>query len=214
VGKKSNLECVAAKAKEDTGKDEMTFGERNGKPVVELDDDAVGYMINDNMLAIAHTDWADKVAELMGGKGKPAVDNSLKDVYGRAPTGKHLWVAGNVPSDMGDKLGPAEGAKDMTAGLDFSSGLAIEASAGFADEDTAKSTTEKLQGEFDKVKGLAGMVGIPQAVVDSVEMKAEGSAMHVKAAATTEQLEEIQKGIEQAMGGAMGGGAPPPAPGQ
>ena len=100
---------------------------------------------------------------------------------------------------MGSSLGPAKGAKDLTAGMDFSNGLAIEASAGFADADTAKSTTDELQAEFDKVKGLAGMVGVPSSVVDKVKLEASGTSMNVTASATQEELDQIQKGVEDAM---------------
>ena len=112
LGKKENLECIANKIKEkDDGKEPWTMEEKDGKLVLTIDEGkATGYVVNDSTLAVAGKDWAGAVQELIDGKGKPAVDNSLKDVLGRTDMSKAIWAAGVVPASMA--TGPADGMKD------------------------------------------------------------------------------------------------------
>ena len=43
------------------------------------------------------------------------------------------------------------------------------------------------------------MVGVPSSVVDKVKLEASGTSMNVTASATQEELDQIQKGVEDAM---------------
>lgn len=203
LGKKENLECIANKAKEkNDGKEPWTMEEKDGKLVLTIDDgDATGYVVNDDTLAVAGNDWAGAVKELVDGKGKPAIENSLKDVLGRTDMSKAVWAAGVVPASMA--TGPADGMKDGAMWVDMSSGLEISASIGVKDADTATSKAEEFQKQYDQAKGMAGAFGIPSAVTDSVKIEAKDAAINVSAKASKEDLEKINEALKKSLGGMM-----------
>lgn len=199
VGKKENLECVAGKIKEKSDKDPWTMEEKDGKLTLTIDEGkATGYVVSENMLVIAGKDWAGSVKELIDGKGKAAVDGSLKDIVGRASTKEHMWVAGTIPAEMAK--GPAEGLKDGTVSMNFSDGLAIAGNLGFGSADDAKSKAEEFNKQFEQLKGMAGEM-VPKAVMDSVKIEAKESAIHVEAKASNEDI----KAMSEKAGGMLGG---------
>ncbi len=203
LGKKENLECISGKIKEQNeGKEPWTMEEKDGKLVLTIDEgDATGYVVDDNTLAVAGKDWAGAVKELVDGKGKPALDNSLKDVLGRTDMSKTIWAAGSVPAEMAQ--GPAEGMKDGAMWVDMSSGLELMASVGLADADTATKKAEEFQKQFDAAKGMAGGFGVPQPVVDSVKIEAKDAAINVSAKASKEELTTISEAVKKNLGGMM-----------
>lgn len=199
LGKKENLECVANKAKEKNGEEPWTMEEKDGKLVLSIDGgDSTGYVVNDDTLAVAGKGWAGAVKELIDGKGKPAVENSLKDVLGRTDMSKAMWAAGVVPASMAK--GPADGMKDGAMWIDMSSGLEISGSVGVKDADTATSKATEFKTQFDQAKGMAGMFGIPTTVVDSVTIEAKGEAINVSAKASKEDLEKISASVKKNLG--------------
>jgi hypothetical protein len=183
--------------------------DKDGKLTLSIDGGKLtGWAVSENTLVVASKDWTSAVQEMIDGKGKPAVDNSLKEVYARADTKKHVWVAGTVPDAM-IKGTPAEGAKNVTGSVDLSSGLAILASVGFGTAEDATAKATELQTQFDGVKGMATGVGVPQPIVDSVKIEAKDTTVSIQASATEEDLKKVSELAKGAMGGA---GAPPPAP--
>ena len=201
LGKKENLECIAGKIKEkNDGKEPWALEEKDGKLVLNIEDgEATGYVVNDNTLAVAGKDWAGAVLELVDGKGKPAVDNSLKDVLGRTDMSKTIWAAGVVPASMA--TGPADGMTDGAVSIDMSSGLEIAASIGVKDAETATTKAEEFNKQYGEAKGMAGMFGIPSTVTDSVKIEAKDAAINVSAKASKEDLEKITEAVKKSLGG-------------
>ncbi|MBK6918341.1 MAG: hypothetical protein IPH07_13175 [Deltaproteobacteria bacterium] len=193
IGKDENLTCIQGKIKEKQGKDPWTVEEKDGKKTLTMDD-GVGYIVNEGSLVVASKDWAGAVKDLIDGKGKSVFDGSLKETIGRANTGKHIWFAGTLPADM-IKGSPADGAKDVAGSLDLSGGIAIDASVGFASADEATKKKDELQKQFEGVKGMAGTVGVPQSVVDSVKIDASGNAVTVSAKASDDDLKKISETV-------------------
>lgn len=201
LGKKENLECVASKIKEkNDGEEPWTMEEKDGKLVLTIDEGkATGYVVNDSTLAVAGKDWAGAVKELIDGKGKPAVDNSLKEVLGRTDMSKAVWAAGVVPASMA--TGPADGMKDGAIAIDMSSGLEINASIGVKDADMATAKAEEFNKQYGEMKGMAGMFGVPASVTDSVKIEAKDASINVSAKATKEDLEKINEAVQKNLGG-------------
>ncbi|MFO0634192.1 MAG: hypothetical protein U0168_15200 [Nannocystaceae bacterium] len=194
IGKEDNLTCINGKVKEKSGKDAFKIEEKDGKKMMTMDDGGVGYIVNEGSIVVASKDWAGPVKELVDGKGKSVFDGALKDVIGRADTGKHIWFAGSLPADM-LKGSPAEGAKDVAGSFDLSGGIAVAASVGFGSADEATKKKDELQKQFDGVKGMAGSMGVPQAVVDSVKIDASGNAVTVAAKASDDDLKKISESL-------------------
>lgn len=196
IGKEENLACINGKIKEKSGQE--AFKIADDKKSITMDDGSVGYIVNEGSLVVASKDWAAPVKDLIDGKGKSVFDGSLKEVIGRADTGKHIWFAGTLPAEM-IKGSPAEGAKDVAGSLDLSGGLAIAASVGFGSADEATKKKDELQKQFDQFKGMAGGMGVPQPVVDSVKIDASGNAVTLAAKATDDDLKKIQEGVMSKM---------------
>lgn len=201
LGKKENLDCIAGKLKEENdGEDPWTSEEKDGKLVLTIDEgDMIGYVVDDNTLAVAGKDWAGAVKELIDGKGKPAIENSLKDVLGRTDMSKAIWAAGVVPDSMAK--GPMGGMKDGAMWIDMSSGLELMGSVGVKDADTATAKAKEFQGMYEGVKGMAGSVGVPASVTDSVKIEAKDAAINVSAKASKEDLEKINEAVQKKLGG-------------
>jgi hypothetical protein len=217
VGNAENLTCIQGKIKEKVGQDPWTMEDKEGKKVLTIaGGEGTGYLVDDNTLAVASKGWAGPVKQLIDGKGTAAVDGGLKDIYGACDHGKHIWVQGKIPADAAAKLKgtPGEPIKDFCATIDLSAGLALALRAGTDSEESAKKIQEEAQKQFDGMKGMAGAMGIPQGVVDSVKLAASGNALTVAASVSNEDMKTLQEKMGAMMGGMMGGGPPPgPPPG-
>jgi hypothetical protein len=202
IGVEANLKCIGDKVKEKTGKEPFVIEDKDGKKVLNMDGgEAFGHLVSDKMLAVAHKDWDAQLLERIDGKGTAAVDGSLKDWYGKAPKDKHVWFAASSPAAAGaGDLGPAAEAKGVWGGLDLGDGLAIEVAAAFENAEKATSVAAEAQKGFDEVKGMAGMIGVPQTVVDSVKIEAKDTDLSVTARATKEELDQISNTLKQMVG--------------
>ncbi len=201
VGKKENLECIAGKIKEKEGSDPWTLEEKDGKLVLAMTDGkGTGWVVDDNTVAVAGKDWEGAVKELIDGKGTSAIDGSLKDVVARTDTGKTLWAAGKIPSDMVEGS-PAAGATDAAGWVDLSSGVEISASVGFDSEATATAKATEANTMLEQGKGAATAFGIPETTVNSVKIEAKGNAVTLTGKASKEDVDKISEAAKKAFGG-------------
>jgi hypothetical protein len=207
AGKKETLECVGKKSKEKQPDSKFEVGEEDGRTVVSLKDDTKLYALSDDVIAVITKDQQEAFKGLVDGKGTSALDGSLKEVFASVDQSKHIYFGLTAPKDMQE--GPTAGMKHLTGTFDLSKGLAIAVAGEFGDEAKAKELATMANTEFDKVKGMAGMVGVPPTVVATVKIEAKGGAVAVSAAATNDELKQISDGLKKMMGGAGGpGGAP------
>ncbi len=208
AGKKDTLDCIGKKVKEKNAEEKFELGEEDGRVVVTGGDEGQKiYALSDDVIALVGADSQEAFKGLLKGEGKTAVDGSLKDVLASVDQSKHIYFGMVATADMQE--GPAAGLKHLTGTLDLSNGLAMTAAGDFGDEAKATELAGMANGEFAKVKGMAGMFGIPQGVVDSVKIEAKGSAVTASASATQEDLTKISTTLKQQMGGGAPGGAPP-----
>jgi hypothetical protein len=198
IGKEDNLTCMHGKIKEKSGEEPWKLEDKDGKKVLTMEDGGVGYIVNEGTVVVASKDWAAPVKELIDGKGKSVFDGALKDVIGRADTGKTIWAAGSIPGEM-LKGSPGEGAKDAAGSIDLSSGVALAASVGFGSADDATKKKDELQKQFDQYKAMAGGLGVPQGVVDSVKIEASGSAVTLSMSASETDVDALTETAKKAM---------------
>lgn len=181
VGKAENLTCISGKIKEKKGGDKEPITVADKKLTFD-DDKASGWIIDDNTIVIASKSWSSAVQGLVDGTGTSALDGGLKDAVALSNQGKHIWFAGKVPAEAAGDLGPAAGLTLAGGDLDLAGGgLGVSVKGKFADGDKATATATELNTQFDKVKPMAGMVGIPQGVVDSVKIAANGDTLEITA---------------------------------
>ncbi len=213
LGKVENLECMAKKKQEKTGKEDVKVVEKDGGKVLEFDGGkGIGYPVGDDMLVVTSSGWAAAVKELIGGKGKAAVDGALKDVVAKAPKDKQVWFAGVVTSDLASALqgSPVEPVKSVYGGIDLSNGLAATVGGLTDAPEKATEIQKKLQEQFDQFKPMLQPMGIPQKVVDGVKIEAADKEIKVSVAVSPEDLKTLEEKVGKMMGGMMGAGGPPP----
>jgi hypothetical protein len=187
IGKKENLDCLAKE-------DEKFTVEEDGKVVKIGGGEMVGYVVSDGLVAFAGDDWAASVKELVDGKGKNAGDGALKDLIGRAPTSDAIWFAGNVPQEMAAMASGAGGTpKDVTGGINLSSGVAAKVAVTMSSEDEAKKMKETADAQIEGLKGGgAEALGVPKAVVESVKVETDGAMIKAEASISDADLKTLQ----------------------
>jgi hypothetical protein len=203
VGKKENLDCAAGKIKEKNGGKDPWTAENEGK-TLKMEDGQVAYVVDDNTIVVSGKAWAADVEKLTKGEGKSAFDGALKDVIGRTNTGKHVWFAGKLPDDAkgaAKMLGDVGEPQDVAGWLDLSGGVEAWIAIGFKSGDEATKAKDAAQTQFDAFKGMAGQMGVPQAVVDSVKFDTKDTAATVSAKISDADLKTLQ----EKAGGLMGG---------
>ncbi len=201
VGKEDNVKCAIDKIKEKDSSAKIEIKDKDGRKAVEVDGGkAFGYMVNDRTLAFASADWNSKLIERIDGKGTAATEGSLKEVLTMTDTSKSIWFAGNIPSDAAAALGPASSAKRVGGWMDFSAGLALNVTASFGSADDATKVADEAKKQFDDVKGLAGLIGIPGSVVESVKIEASDTKVSVSASATVDDVKAISETVKKMAG--------------
>jgi hypothetical protein len=200
-GKAENITCISGKIKEKKGGDKEPITIADKKLTFTKGDDAFGYLVDDNTLVMVSKGWDTAVKGLIDGTGTNAFDGSMKDATGLSDMGKHIWFAGKVPAESAGALGPAAGLAMAGGSMDFSGGgLAIAAAGKFADAAGATKAAEEANKAFEQGKAMAGMFGIPQGVVDSVKIAADGDKITVAAKASKEDLMTLEAKMKE-MGG-------------
>lgn len=211
VGKKDTLDCIGKKVKEKKPEEKFEIGEEDGRVVVTGGEDGQKlYAVSDDVIALVGADSQEAFKGLLDGKGKTALDGSLKDVMGSVDQSKHIYFGVVATADM--QQGPAEGLKHVTGTIDLSAGLAIAASGVFADAAKATEVAGMANKQFGEMKGMAGMLGIPAGVVESVKIEAKDTAVSVAASASADDLKKMSETMKKQFagpGGAPGGAAAP-----
>ena len=66
IGKEENINCIGGKIKEKQGKDPWALDDRDGKKVLNMDGgEAIGYLVNDNTIAVVSKGWIANVKQLI-----------------------------------------------------------------------------------------------------------------------------------------------------
>ncbi|MCA9714365.1 MAG: hypothetical protein H6713_06975 [Myxococcales bacterium] len=196
IGEEANLNCISDKVKEKKGEAPFTI---EGNVLKMAKEDGTAYIVDGKTLAFATSSWAGAVKDLIDGKGTSAFDGPNKDIFAKADKSKHIWFAGKVPAEMAS--GPAEGLESAVGSLDFSSGLALQATATFADAEKATALQDMAKGGLAMGKGMAESKGIPGSVVDGVEIVAKGKDLNASVTISKEDLDKINESLKGMMGG-------------
>jgi hypothetical protein len=193
LGKKDNLECAHGKLKESEGGEEPWTAKEDGKVLELAKDGGTAYVIDDNTIVVAGKAWAADVGKLTKGEGKSVFDGSMKDLLGRADTGKHMWFAGALPSEIGDKAKDQLGAsvKDVAGHFDLSGGIAMQMSIGVGSKDEAESVKTKVEALYTGFgKEMAKKQGMSDDSLDSVKFGTDGAAFTVSAKVSEDEVKK------------------------
>ncbi|MCA9691687.1 MAG: hypothetical protein KC636_18925 [Myxococcales bacterium] len=173
VGEEANLNCVAGKIKEKNPEAPFTI---EGKEI-KMGDEGTAYIVDGKTLAFASAPWAGAVKELVDGKGKSAMDGSLKDLIGKADQSKHIWFAGKVPAEMAAQA-QAEGLESVYGSIHLASGVDLNVTGVFADAEKPASLATMINGfkEAGKTK-MPDMAG----TIDGVKVEAKDKNLEISA---------------------------------
>ena len=194
VGKKDEAVCVIKNIQKQAGDEQIAeVVKESGQNVINFTDGRA-FLVNDNMLALATTDWQTAVSELIDGKGTPAIENGKKDLMAKVDAKKAMWFVATIPSElagMAAMAGPeVTEIKSVAGSMDFSKGVALEVVADFGDDAKAKAAADKVNELFNEGKGeapdnLKGMV-------ESVKIEASGSDVKVSASASMDDIDAVK----------------------
>lgn len=213
VGKPDNLRCLQARL--NTG--DMKLEEQDGTTrVVFAGGERFGHPAGDDAIVITTRAWSDAVLGLIAGKGSSVRDGGLKDILAAADQSKHIWFAGRLPPELAAlaSAGVAgmAGLRSVAGSLDLSAGLGLTLAFGMDSPEKAKATLGEVQTQFDTVKPLAGLFGVPQSAVDKVKFTASDASVVMTAALTMDEINALSAALNQLNAAGSEEPAQPPAP--
>jgi len=198
VGKPDNLRCLQGRL--NTG--DMKVEEQDGNTrVVFAGGERFGHPAGDDTIVITTRAWDDAVLGLIAGKGSSVRDGELKDILAAADQSKHIWFAGRLPPELAAlaSAGVASmaGLRSIAGSLDLSAGLGLTLAFGMASPEQAKTTLGDVQTQFDTVKPLAGMFGVPLSAVDKVKFTTKDASVVMTAALTMDEINALSAALNQ-----------------
>ncbi len=211
VGDPEKLTCVRNKLADILGKDDFLIdtGGEAGKAVLRLrgdrpEDAMVGHLLDANTIALATKPWADswgaRVSQQQGTAGG-ACKGDLNPTLARVTGGDPIWFAGLLPPDALPELSSDGVNINSVAGsLGLADGLAVELQIGLSQADKAKSMQTLVQAQLDQLASVAGQMGAPKRVLDSISLTADGSVLVLKAAIDMQAI----AAMEQVMAASLG----------
>lgn len=197
IGKDKNAECVIKNIQKMGGEEQIAeVDKKDGKKIIQFEDGRA-YLVNKNTLALTTTSWQDEIGELVDKKGKPAVDNSKKGLYGKVDNKAAVWFLAEVPPDvaaMGAMMGAPELADVKTAAgsVDLSKGVAVSFLAGFGDDGKANAVVEKVTGMLDEVKGSEEAKEF-ESIVNSFKIEASGGDVTMSVSASVDDIKKASE---------------------
>lgn len=202
VGKLANLRCL----KDKLGGTDWQIEEKDGKArLVFGPGEAFGHLVDDDTLAIASKDWEPALLDRIAGKGSSIRDGELKDILAQADIGKHIWFAGKLPPELAAlaSAGVAgmAGLRSVAGSLDLSTGLGLALSFGLESPEKARATLADVQAQFDNVKGMAPLFGVPSSAVDKVKFTSQDASVVMTASLTMDEINALSTAVGQLTAG-------------
>ncbi len=202
VGKLENLRCL----KDTLGGSDWKIEEKDGKArLVFGPGEAFGNLVDDNTLAIVSQDWDAALQDRIAGKGSSVRDGALKDILPQADASKHVWFAGKLPPELAAlaSAGVAgmAGLRSVAGSLDLGTGLGLTLSFGLESPEKAKATFTDVQTQFDSVKGMAPLFGVPASAVEKVAFTVKDASVVMTAALTMDEINALSAAVNQLSAG-------------
>lgn len=168
----------------------LTVEVTDGRVVAKGSDQSLTAVSTD-LVAIVGSGWTEAFDQRLVGEGIPAVDGSLREPIGLVDTSTELFFVAKGPGGQGPS-----GFDSITGTLSLSNGLGYSVLFYFADPAAAEQNTAAFQDQFNALKGMAGMFGIPQAAVDRVQIDSQGRAIHIRGHVTLPEFEGVLEQVQ------------------
>lgn len=160
-----------------------------------------GYFPDDDTFVMLSHEWDADVQALLGGETKPAIEARLAPPTTRAKPDSTFWMVGRWEDTAASALPETiRGIDDMALSLNIEDGaLVVEVSTDAGEAADATRVRERLQKEFDEIKGMLGMFGLPGTVAPKIVFEGEGDLVTLAFTLTQSELEGLRAGIERTL---------------
>ena len=206
VGVPENLLCLRTQLGDAIGGDWKIEARPPGEAIVVRGAggsvEFVAHIVDARTVVLASAAWAEPVAEVLRGASSSAARGPLAALLGRAaPTAeapRAIWFVGHLPPDVLEALATegADGVEDVRGAIDLDDGLALELIVGVRSADRVPGLLALANARLDLARGLARMQGVPQPIVDSLEVSAEGSEVRLAARMRMADIQAVRKQLE------------------
>ncbi len=208
VGEREKLECVHRELPDQLGSGTWHFEQdESGRERLRIDDQPslIGVLADKDTLVLASEPWAPGIADALtrdSGQEGRATAGPLRSALTRLDSARHIWFAGVLPPDALKALQEQgiDGIADVAGSLDLADGLAIELSARAENKEQATTMLTRARTQLDNVRPLAKLTGVPERVIDSVqisEAKGAAAAILLRAALTMEDIREVRAALNK-----------------
>ena len=172
-------------------------------------------LLDSKTIAFGSGGWIKKVIDIAAGKEQATAKKSevLVALVKRAKTTDAIWGAGIVPQAARDgikgnpMMASMSTMKAAFGSMDFSSGLAFDASVDLGTEADAKALNDMATTQLGEVKKSPQvmMLGIAS-MLDPIKTEAKGTTFHIGVAYNQQQVDEMVtrfQGLMKGFGGAL-----------
>ena len=214
ISEKSKAECMAKWLEKEKG---HKYESKDGDGFTQMKregDDGLLYLVGSDRIIFTETKYAEKVEEMIAGKGAKAVDGSLASALALADKSATIMGVMAVSDQERAEMGPDAAAfKDMTgaafAGSPNGDGVKFDVKIGLPDAAKAEAAKSFMAQKFEEIKPMAGMFGIPPNVANGVVFAVDGSAATASMSLSAADLEQLKR-VAEAQAAQMGGAGMPP----
>ncbi|MEM7154237.1 MAG: hypothetical protein AAF799_15435 [Myxococcota bacterium] len=177
----------------------LTGTERGeGPQLLDTDDGDRGYFPDKDTAIILSKELDAEVVARIDGKGTAITEGPLAATLDRTETDRPLWfvglIEGQLQRDLAD--GPFDGFKDFSFSMGSADdGIALTLSGdGGTDADATRLLAE-LEKQFNDLKGMLPMLGLPASIGEKIEFKREGSEVLITLDMTRHEVEQLTEAV-------------------
>jgi hypothetical protein len=190
IGRAENLACLHGALPRTSATAPWTKVADGERERYDFDGGSAGWVLDECNVLVATQTWIEPVGQLLDGGGRSVLGGALEPAIRRAVGGRHIWFAGIVPAAMtsGSLM---EGMANVSGSLDVSSGVAMTTSLAFANASLASAKALELRKKFTDTKSAFAAVGMPQTLLDRVQINAQGPMVTIEGNANHDELAKI-----------------------
>ncbi|MBK8239332.1 MAG: hypothetical protein IPK74_27735 [Deltaproteobacteria bacterium] len=198
IDEPKRLTCITAQLPTD-GAWHYSLGTVDGRTRLALDDGDVAWVVDRCTLVAGTAGHDDELQRLVSGDARSMLGvNALAGAWRRLPTVRQIAFVSHA---VAVPAAPNPLSADLAIAIGLRRGLELRATLEVGNPADAERMAAELRREWDGAGPIVRSVGLPQAVVDSVDIRASASMVQVDATATPAQLDEAIVGLVRTLGG-------------
>lgn len=164
------------------------------------------YLVGRDRLVISDPSRQQQTQDMLAGRGAQAVRGSLREALVltdiAAPMFSMMALSDQERTSMGSSAAPLGELLVLSATLTWlHDGVQINAQFALPSERLAAEARDFLRSEYNQIRPMAGLFGIPQAVADGVTFANAGQVATISMDISGPELEAIARKIEEMSGG-------------